>query len=95
MLTTFTKATFVVATALTLGTASFADTVNAPAEPQFESYDMAQTVGMDRRQDRREDRRSDRDDRRDDRQTCRQGNGVGADKRDCKQAERQERNMNG
>ena len=95
MLTNFTKTIVAVATALTLGTGSFADTSNAPAAPQFESYDMAQTVGMDRRQDRREDRRYDRDDRRDDRQTCRQGHGVGADKRNCKQAERQERNMNG
>ncbi|WP_299356025.1 hypothetical protein [uncultured Shimia sp.] len=95
MFTNFTKTTALVATALTMGAASFADAGNGPAAPQFESYEVAQTVGMDRRQDRREDRRYDRKDRRDDRQTCRQGHGIGADKRNCKQAERQERNMNG
>ncbi|SHK44997.1 hypothetical protein SAMN05444000_13013 [Shimia gijangensis] len=95
MFTTFTKTTVLVATALTFGTASFADNTNSSATPQFESHELAQTVGMDRRQDRREDRRYDRNDRRDDRQSCRQGHGVGADKRNCKQAERQARNMNG
>ena len=69
---------------------------DAPATgTQLESYEVAGTVGMDRRQDRRDDRRDDRHDRRDDRQDCRQSEGIGKDKRDCKQAERQQRNMNG
>ena len=48
----------------------------SPATPAVvESYDTAQTNGMDRRQDRR-----------DTRQDCRQDNGaVGQDKRNCKQ----------
>ncbi len=49
---------------------------SAPAEPVVsESYEVAGTVGMDRRGDRR-----------DTRQDCRQSEGLaGADKRDCKQ----------
>ena len=49
------------------------------------------TVGMERRQDRRDDRQDDRGDRRDTRQDCRDEEGVGKDKRDCKQEGRQER----
>lgn len=51
----------------------------APATPAVvDSYDTAQTNGMDRRQDRR-----------DTRQDCRGDNGlVGKDKRDCKQSSR-------
>ena len=46
------------------------------------SFTIAQTNGMERRQDRR-----------DTRQNCRQQNGaVGADKRNCKQEGRQQRN---
>ena len=44
------------------------------------SFTMAQTNGMDRRQDRRGDR-----------QDCRQQEGIGADKRNCKQQGRQTR----
>ena len=44
------------------------------------SFTLAQTNGMDRRQDRRGDR-----------QDCRQQEGVGADKRNCKQEGRQTR----
>ncbi|UWQ93638.1 hypothetical protein QEZ52_21925 (plasmid) [Aliisedimentitalea scapharcae] len=97
MFYTFAKATAFAATALTLATASFADTgTTAQTNAQFESYELAQTVGMDRRQDRRTDRRDDRQDRRFDRQDCRQDNGlVGNDKRNCKQGERQQRNANG
>ncbi len=53
------------------------------------------TVGMERRQDRRDDRQDDRGDRRDTRQDCRDEEGVGKDKRDCKQEGRQERNKDG
>jgi len=53
------------------------------------------TVGMERRQDRRDDRQEDRGDRRDTRQDCRGEDGVGKDKRDCKQEGRQERNKDG
>lgn len=52
---------------------------------------LAETEGMDRRQDRRGDRQDDRGDRRDTRQDCRGEEGVGKDKRDCKQEGRQER----
>lgn len=46
--------------------------------PAFETYDVAGTNGMDRRQDRRGDR-----------QDCRSDNGaVGKDKRNCKQDNR-------
>jgi hypothetical protein len=57
-----------------------AETVKAMDETSPDgSFTVAQTNGMDRRQDRR-----------DTRQDCRQANGiVGADKRDCKQDERQ------
>ncbi len=50
-----------------------------PVEPVVaETYEVAGTVGMDRRQDRR-----------DTRQDCRQSEGIaGADKRDCKQDSR-------
>ena len=96
MFTSFTKVIALTATALTFGSASVALANGiASTSSQLESYEIALTVGMDRRQDRREDRRYDRNDRRDDRQDCRQTEGVGADKRNCKQAERQERNMNG
>ena len=89
MFTSFTKVIALTATALTFGSASVALANDmASTSSQFESYEIAQTVGMDRRQDRREDRLYDRQD-------CRQTEGVGADKRNCKQAERQERNMNG
>ena len=44
------------------------------------SFTLAQTNGMERRQDRRGDR-----------QDCRQQEGLGADKRNCKQEGRQTR----
>ena len=44
------------------------------------SFTIAQTNGMNRRQDRRSDR-----------QDCRQQEGLGADKRNCKQQGRQTR----
>ena len=76
----FTKA--VVLTAATLFTASMATTYpadlqNADTSGSVDvsaSYDVADTRGMDNRQDRR-----------DTRQDCRQAEGVGADKRQCKQ----------
>jgi hypothetical protein len=52
---------------------------------------LAATDGMERRQERRDDRQDDRGDRRDTRQDCRDEEGVGKDKRDCKQEGRQER----
>jgi hypothetical protein len=57
---------------------------------------MAQTQGGNRRQDRRQGRRqerpADRKDRQGDRVDCRQEQGAGKDKRDCKQGQRRERN---
>ena len=68
------------------------------AYPNSKPIILAQTQGMDRRQDRRDvvqDERDDvqdnRHDRRDDRQDCRREEGVGHDKRECKQDERQDR----
>ena len=52
---------------------------------------LAATEGMERRGERRDDRQDDRGDRRDTRQDCRGEEGVGKDKRDCKQEGRQER----
>ncbi len=46
---------------------------------------------QDDRQDDRGDRQDDRGDRNDDRQDCRQDEGVGKDKRDCKQDARRDR----
>ena len=46
---------------------------------------LAATDGMERRDDNRDDRQEDRGDRNDNRQDCRQEEGVGKDKRDCKQ----------
>ena len=43
------------------------------AAPSFGTYEAAQTAGMDNR-----------DDRRDTRQDCRQAEGLGDDRRDCK-----------
>ena len=56
---------------------------------------LAATEGMERRGDRRDDRQDDRGDRRDTRQDCRGEEGVGKDKRDCKQEGRQDRNKDG
>ncbi len=56
---------------------------------------LAATEGMERRDERRDDRQDDRGDRRDTRQDCRDEEGVGKDKRDCKQEGRQERNKDG
>jgi hypothetical protein len=63
-----------------------AETVNAETVKMMDktstdgSFTIAQTNGMDRRQDRRGDR-----------QDCRQQEGIGADKRNCKQQGRQTR----
>ena len=46
---------------------------------------LAETAGMDNRDDRRDDRQGDRGERDDNRQDCRQEEGAGKDKRDCKQ----------
>ncbi|UWQ91136.1 hypothetical protein K3727_03585 [Rhodobacteraceae bacterium M382] len=79
----FTKATFAaVAVALTASLAS-ASTAPMPVldtgmMPASSSYEVADTRGMDNRQDRRGDR-----------QDCRQSEGAGHDKRDCKQDARQ------
>jgi len=62
---------------------------DAPQTVAAETYDVADTRGMDNRQDRRSDRQTDRDGRQDNRQDCRQSEGVGHDKRDCKQDGRQ------
>lgn len=79
----FIKSTFAaLALALTasMATASIAPAPNADAQQTalVESYEVADTRGMDNRQDRRGDR-----------QGCRQSEGAGHDKRDCKQDNRQ------
>lgn len=55
---------------------------------------LADTSGMDRRQDNRDGRQDNRGDRSDTRQDCRGEEGVGKDKRDCKQEGRQEPDKN-
>ena len=80
----------------------------APVGAQSSSVEapliLAATDGMERRDERRDDRqdnrggRSDdrqdnRGDRRDTRQDCRDEEGVGKDKRDCKQEDRKERHQ--
>lgn len=88
--------TVTAAAAVSLAVVSFAAPSVSASEASFEPFEMAQTAGMQRRQDRRSDRMDDRQDRRGDRQDCRASEGlVGADKRDCKQDERQQRNLNG
>ena len=79
MFTKFASAAVVVALTAPLAFASPVTSAAGPTEPVMtETYEMAGTVGMDRRQDRRGDR-----------QDCRQGEGIaGADKRDCKQDSR-------
>lgn len=78
------KQTLAACTVVALSTGlAFASTpletgASQPVTPAFESYEVAQTNGMDRRQDRRGTR-----------QDCRQDNGaLGKDKRDCKQDSR-------
>jgi hypothetical protein len=67
-------------------------TLSANAEISGDgSFQVAETEGMDRRDDRRDDRQGDRGDRGDTRQDCRGDEGVGKDKRDCKQDGRQDR----
>lgn len=51
---------------------------------------LAQTQGSDRRGGRRDDRQGDRGNRQDTRDECRDQEGAGKDKRDCKQEGRQE-----
>lgn len=80
MITKFASAALVVALSAPLAFAyPAADAaVGGGAPIASESYQVADTAGMDRRQDRR-----------DTRQDCRQTEGAaGADKRDCKQDSR-------
>ncbi len=79
MFTKFASAAVVVALTAPLAFAYPVTSAPGPTEPVMtESYEVAGTIGMDRRQDRRGDR-----------QDCRQSEGiVGADKRDCKQDNR-------
>ena len=63
-------------------------------QPDAESLILADTSGMDRRQDNRDGRQDNRGDRSDTRQDCRGEEGVGKDKRDCKQEGRQEPSKN-
>ena len=76
----------------------------APVGAQSSSVEapliLAATDGMKRRDDRqdnrgdrRDDRQDNRGDRRDNRQDCRDAEGVGKDKRDCKQEDRKERHQ--
>lgn len=51
---------------------------------------QAETNGMERRDNRRDDRQGDRGNRQDTRDECRESEGAGKDKRDCKQEGRQE-----
>jgi len=79
MLTKIASAAVVLALSAPLAFAYPAASTTGPADAVVsESYQVADTVGMDRRQDRR-----------DDRQDCRQTEGAaGADKRNCKQNSR-------
>ena len=77
---------------LGLGTIASVQAASDTVQPGIEApLILAETEGMDRRQDRRDERQDDRGDRRDTRQDCRGEEGVGKDKRDCKQEGRQER----
>ncbi len=80
MITKLASAALVVALTAPLAFAyPVGDVTSAPVEAGVsETFELASTVGMDRR-----------DDRRDTRQDCRQTEGAaGADKRDCKQDSR-------
>ena len=79
MFTKFASAAVFVALTAPLAFAYPVASAPSPTEPVMtESFEVAGTIGMDRRQDRRGDR-----------QDCRQTEGVaGADKRDCKQDNR-------
>ncbi|SMP18805.1 hypothetical protein [Shimia sagamensis] len=79
MFTKFASAAVVVALTAPLAFAYPVTSAPGPTEPVMtQSYEVADTVGMDNR-----------DDRRGDRQDCRQVEGVaGSDKRDCKQDSR-------
>jgi len=55
---------------------------------------QAQTNGMERRGERRDDRQGDRENRQDSRDECREQEGAGKDKRDCKQEGREENRGN-
>ncbi|WP_282153367.1 hypothetical protein [Ruegeria atlantica] len=75
----------------TLASASVAPTSADPTPLAFatETYEVADTAGMNNRQDRRDDRQDTRDGRQDMRQDCRQSEGLGLDKVDCKVDKRQ------
>ena len=79
----FTKATvtavaFVLTAAMASAAVSPTPATDAPQAFAVETFEVADTRGMDNRQDRRGDR-----------QDCRQSEGAGHDKRDCKQDNRQ------
>jgi len=78
-----------VAASALLGLGAIAPGVQAApdlAQPGAEApLILAATDGMERRDDNRDDRQEDRGDRGDNRQDCRQEEGAGKDKRDCKQ----------
>lgn len=70
-----------------LGFGIISTTQASPVSQELDAPFMvaAVTRGAENRQDSRDDRQDDRGDRKDTRQDCRQEEGVGKDKRDCKQ----------
>ena len=95
---TIRRLTITTAASALLGLGAIASVQAAPVAAQSgveAPLILAATEGMERRDDRRDDRQDDRGDRRDTRQDCRDEEGVGKDKRDCKQEGRQERNKDG
>jgi len=74
----------------TLLSAHTGDFGNAPAQAKTSEATilLAQTKTKKNRDARQDDRQGDRDDRQDTRKDCREAEGAGKDKRDCKQVGR-------
>jgi hypothetical protein len=85
----FRRLAIVVAATVPLGLGAISSGVQAESgigQPDTEvPLILAATDGMERRDDNRDNRQEDRGDRNDNRQDCRQEEGAGKDKRDCKQ----------
>lgn len=75
--TTATALVFALTASVAAASVPVAPTSDAPQVTNSSTYNVADTRGMDNRQDRR-----------DDRQDCRQSEGLGHDKRNCKQDNR-------
>ena len=76
--------------------AAYAPNVSPNPTPSISSetpLQLAETQTKENRDDRQEDRQGDRDDRQDTRDDCREAEGAGKDKRDCKQEGRQDEDV--